>query len=170
MKCDGAADLPCTRCRKAGRQCIPQGQPSIPSRQPSSRGGEEIPAPGAAGALTYSQRPSSQYHPNNGASLTLPPIASADYLSPRSNLVYHRTTNTSRSLTQQSEAREKLSDLPSIYSTSPVGGISEPSPRNTKITSPQISGKRKRVDHKHDHHLGEEVAIPKQDLQDMMHM
>jgi|SRR6187402_701192 len=146
MKCEGAADPPCIRCRKAGRECLPQisrqrtalefqsngGSPSLfGPRQLSSAYPTPLILNGHSKTSTASDPPRNGYV----RSSLPPPTTNFRFLpDPRSTVNARVSSN------------DFISGLPSIYSTSPVDAIIEPgvSTATPRALDSVYSKKRKR--------------------------
>lgn len=199
MKCEGATNPPCARCRKAGRECqlFPQ-QNAYEYSGPSSPYCEGHLRPGAVSGIPpwsghiLPHTPASSVSINTQAALSNEYVLSSaiDFpemvtephvqtLGPAS--VTHQTASSARSSTRQGIA---VSDLPSIFLTSPTDAINDPRQQKVGLEPFQTQAKRKRSEgqsrstealwflsdnatlQQHD----EEVKISKKDLRDMMLM
>jgi hypothetical protein len=199
MKCEGATNPPCARCRKAGRECqlFPQ-QNAYEYSGLSSPYCERHLLPGAmSGIPTWSGHPL-PHTPASSVSLNRQPTSSNDYVSSR-NIDFperftepHVQTLGPASVTQQtaSPARSStrkgiaVSDLPSIFWTSPTDAVNDPRHQKVGLEPFQTQTKRKRSEGQSrspevlwslsDNAIlqqpDEEVKISKQDLRDMMLM
>lgn len=127
MKCD-ATEHPCSRCRKANRECVPQpprvksstNTPNVyPGFVPVPVQKENIPQPSYPAFGTPRAPNMASYAPSQ--TTLLPPLTSSTYSHNHSG---NASSNSS-------------SGLPSIYSTAPVDAVVGDSPR--PIPSPPSS-------------------------------
>jgi hypothetical protein len=160
MKCEGATNPPCARCRKAGRECqlFPQ-QNAYECSGPSPPYCEGHLRPGAVSGIPPWSGHILPHTPASSVSINTQAASSNEYvlssaidfpemvtephvqtLGPAS--VTYQTASSARSSTRQGIA---VSDLPSIFLTSPTDAINDPSSAEGRIRTVSNSSKTKEV-------------------------
>lgn len=168
MKCEGAANPPCARCRKVGRECL-----LFPRQNPPAY--SSLPAPNREGHLrAVAITPNWPSHPllhtpassvsvnpqpmSSSDSENTQPIASSDNGSARNINVQEVlpephmqtlgvdfvTLRTAGATTFSSQQGDAVSDLPSVYGIPATDAINDPTNHNVGLEQNQTATRTKR--------------------------